>query len=292
MRAHRWIVSLLPLVTAMQAAAAAKPDATPVGTVLSVAREVNGTMLPQGRQFPLSLKSAVCLHMEVATKEGPDTRIGLGLGPTLVGKSLRTGTPVTSSAPPPPCAWPSADSPVPAGAPPPGSAFLGSLILGANSKVIVQEWLVEDVTRPKVTLSALVGHYRAFFTPRPSSEAGGQVRIEIGTEHPPKHTLILHGTAICLHVAPDGTTLLAVLEGSVTVTSKGGGKVRVAQGSWTEFAPDGPPRPPSPLDSHIGTLSPHAGGPAFTMPGEMLISDSPFINLRRLTSDLPKARYP
>ena len=78
----------------------------------------------------------------------------------------------------------------------------------------------------------------------------------------------------------------------MTVTWEGGGRFGVAERSWTAFAPDRPPRPPSPLDSRIGTLSPQAGGPAFTMPGEMLISDSPFIDLRRLASDLPKARYP
>jgi len=298
MRAHRWIVSLLPLVTAMPAPAAAVPDATPVGMVLSLAREVYGTMPPPGQPDPLGPKSAVCLHMEVATKAGPETRIALGLGPTLVGRSPRSGTPVTGSEPRSPCHWPREDTKVPASVPPPGSTaagrgappFLGSLILGPNSKVVVQEWLVEDVTRPVVTLSALVGDFRAFF-PRPSIRAEGQVRIETGIGKA-KQTLILHGTAVCLHVAPDGTTLLAVLEGSVTVISKDGRKVLVPQGSWTELAPDRPPSPPSPLDARIGTLSPQAGGPAFTMPGEILIPDSPFIDLRRLASDLPKARHP
>jgi hypothetical protein len=238
--------------------------------------------------------------MEVATNAGPETRIALGLAPTLVGRSPRTGTPVTGSEPPSPCHWPPEDTKVPASVPPPGSAaagpaassFLGSLILGANSKVVVQEWLV-DAAGPKVTLSALVGDFRAFFTPQPSIEAGGQVRIETGIGKA-KQTLILHGTAVCLHVAPDGTTLLAVLEGSVTVISKDGRQVLVPQGSWTELAPDRPPSPPSPLDAAIGTLSPQAGGPAFTMPGETLIRDPPFIDLRRLAlaSDLPKARHP
>jgi hypothetical protein len=100
------------------------------------------------------------------------------------------------------------------------------------------------------------------------------------------------GTALCLRVAPDGTTLFAVLEGAVTITSRGGGQVRVPQGSWTELAPNRPPRPPSRLDSRIGTLSPQAGGPAFTMPGETLIAAPPNIDLKQLASDLPKARHP
>jgi hypothetical protein len=107
-------------------------------------------------------------------------------------------------------------------------------------------------------------------------------------------TLDLHGTALCLRVAPDGTTFLAVFEGEVTVTSNGGSQVRVTKGSSTQLAPNGPPGPPSPLGTLIATLSPHAGGPAFTMPGETLIPDPPNVDLRRLAlgSDLPKVRHP
>jgi hypothetical protein len=257
---------------------------------------VNGT-LPQGPKLTLGLQSPVCLHMEVATQAQAGARIALGAAPAPAGTTLRAGTPVTAGAPPPACTEAAAASSVRTGVPPPGGAvtgrgaapFRGALIMGASSKVVVEEWLVEEVTRPKVTLRALLGNFLVYFPPRPSIKAEGKVQIET-----PAGTLDLHGTALCLRVAPDGTTLVAVLEGEVTVTSKGGGKVRVVQGSWTQLAPGQAPSPPSPLDPSIGTLSPHAGGPAFTKPGEMQIPDPPFIDLERLVSvsDLPKARHP
>jgi len=126
-----------------------------------------------------------------------------------------------------------------------------------------------------------------FFTPRPRSQAEGKVQIQT-----PAGILDLHGTAVCLRVAPDGTTVVAVLEGSVTVTAPGGGQVRVDQGLWTELAPGQPPLPPSPLDPRIGTLSPQAGGPAFSNPAETQIPDPPMLDLERLASDLPKGRHP
>ena len=295
MRAHRWIVSLLPLVAAVSPPAAAVPVGATVGMVVSLAPTVNGTMLPQGPELTLGLQSPVCLHMEVATQAQAGARIALGAAPNPAGTPPRAGTPVTAGATPPACTEAAAGSSVHTNVPPPGGAaagrgappFRGALIMGASSKVVVEEWLVEEVTRPKVTLRALLGDFLVFFTPRPRSQAEGKVQIET-----PAGTLDLHGTALCLRVAPDGTTLVAVLEGEVTVTSKGGGKVLVTQGSWTEMALDRPPLPPSPLDPRIGTLSPHAGGPAFTKPGETQIPDSPFIDLERLTSDLPKARHP
>ena len=287
MHAHRWIVSLLPLVAAVSPPAAAVPVGAPVGMVVSLVPTVNGTMPPQGPKLTLGLQSPVCLHMEVATQAQAGARIALGVAPAPA------GTRITAGAPPPACTEAAAGSSVRTGVPPPGGAvagrgappFRGALIMGASSKVIVEEWLVEEVTRPVVTLRAVVGNFQVYFTPRPRSQAEGKVQIET-----PAGILDLHGTALCLRVAPDGTTLVAVLEGEVTVTSKGGGKVRVVQGSWTQLAPDQAPSPPSPLDPRIGTLSPHAGGPAH--PGEMQIPDPPFIDLERLTSDLPKARHP
>jgi len=284
MRAHRWIVALLPFVAVASPPAAAVPVDAPVGAVVSLAPEVDGAM-PQGPRLPLGLQSPVCLHMEVATGARAGARIALGTAPAPAGTPSRTRTPVTAGAPPSPCTGAPAGSPVRTGAPPPGSAAAGrgapplraALIMGANSKVVVEEWLVEEVSRPKVTLRALVGDFLVFFTPRPRSQAEGKVQIET-----PAGILDLHGTAVCLRVAPDGTTVVAVLEGSVTVTSKSGGKVRVAQGNWTELTPNRPPRPPSALDPRIGTLSPQAGGPAFTMPGETQIPDPPMIDLRRL----------
>ena len=289
MRTRRWIVSLLPLVAAVSPPAAAAPVGAPVGVVVSLAPTVNGTMLPQGPKLKLGLLSPVCLHMVVATQAQAAARIALGAAPAPA------GAPVTAGGLPPACTEAAAGSSVRTSVPPSGGAvagrgappFRGALIMGASSKVVVEEWLVEQATRPKVTLRALLGDILVVFPPRPPSQAEGKVQIET-----PAGILDLHGTALCLRVAPDGTTLVAVLEGEVTVTSKAGGKVRVAQGSWTQLAPGQPPSPPSPLDPRIGTLSPHAGGPAFTKPGETQIPDPPFIDLERLGSDLPKARHP
>jgi hypothetical protein len=297
MLARPRIVTLLLVVAALPAAAAAAPGGTAVGTVVSLAPEVQGTMPPQGPTLPLGLQSPICLHMEVATQAGAGARIRLGIPAANAARPPGAGTPVSGGAPSPDCTLTPANLPAGTGVQPaaagrvaPPAADLsprGVLIMGPSSKVVVEEWLVEEVTRPEVTLRALVGEFLVFFTPRPRTQIEGKVQIKTRAG-----TLELHGTALCLRVAPDGTTRVAVLEGEVIVTANGGARVRVAQGNWTELAPDRPPRPPSPLDPRLGTLSPEAGGPAFTMPGETLVQDPPDLDLRRLASDLPKVRHP
>jgi len=271
MRACRRIVPLLLIAVAAPVRVGAAPATPRVGRVVTLSPKVSGTM-PQGSPLRLAPQAEVCEHMEVATEEAARAQIVIGGPPALCG--------ATVSIPPAPGGTPAGGG---APAPPP---LRGALIMGPNSRVVFERWVIEQATRPELTLRAQLGEFLAFFMPRPRGLAEGKVQIVT-----PTATIELHGTAVCLRVAPDGTTAVAVLEGEVMVHGAAAGAVRVPQGSWTDVAPGRPPRPPSLLGASIGTLSPQAGGPAFTMPAEMLVTDPPHLDPGRLLN-LPKAGHP
>jgi len=274
MRACRWIAPLLiaPLMSAAPVPAGAAPDTPRVGRLVTLTPEVSGKMPEQRQPGPLNWRDEVCEHMEVATQAAARAQILIGGRPA-------------------PCGAAALRLPVPGGTPPLGGAqaplsLRGALIMGPNSRVVFERWLI-DVARPEMTLRAQLGEYLVYIMPRPTGLAAGKVQIVTRTA-----TIDLHGTALCLRVAPDGTTSVAVLEGEVTVRGAGGGSpVRVPQGSGTAVAPGRSPQPPSPLSTHAGTLAPHAGGPAFTMPGEVLVTQPPNLVLGRLLN-LPKTGHP
>ncbi len=278
MPTYRSIAQLLligPLIGVAPMHAAPPPAAPRVGRLVTFSPEVDGTM-PQGPTLQLAPQAEVCERMQVATQAAARAKIVIGGPAALCGVAA-----AAVSRPPVPAGTPS-----PGGAPAP-AALRGALIMGPNSRVVFDRWLIEQVTQPEMTLRALLGEFLVYFMPRPRGTAEGKVQIVT-----PTATLDLHGTAVCLRVAPDGTTEVAVLEGAVTVRGAGGGSpVQVAQGSWTSIAPGRPPRRPSPLDSRTGTLSPQAGGLAFTMPAELLVTDPPNLVVGRLL-DLPKGGHP
>lgn len=275
MRTCRYIAPLLLIAALIGVApidAGPAPAAPRVGRLVTLSPEVSGTM-PAGPTLPLASQAEVCEHMQVATQAAARAKIVIGGPPALCGAAV--------SRPPAP-----AGNAASAGAAAP-SALRGALIMGPNSRVVFDRWLIEQVTQPEMTLRALLGEYLVYIMPRPRGLAAGKVQIVT-----PTATIELHGTAVCLRVAPDGTTEVAVLEGEVTVRGAAGASpVRVPQGSWTAIAPGRSPRPPSPLSSRTGTLSPEAGGPAFTMPAEVLVMDPPHLDLGRLLN-LPKAGHP
>jgi len=275
MRTCRRIAPLLliaPLIGVAPVHAEPTPAAPRVGRLVTLSPEVNGTM-PQGPTLQLGSQAEVCEHMQVATQAAARAKIVIGGPPALCG--------ATVSRPPAP-----AGSPLPGGAPA-TAPLRGALIMGPNSRVVFDRWLIEQVTQPEMTLRALLGEFLVYFMPRPQGLAKGKVQIVT-----PTATIELHGTAVCLRVAPDGTTEVAVLEGEVTVRGAGGAsQVRLPQGSWTAIAPGRPPRPPSPVSSRTGTLSPQAGGPAFTMPADLLVTDPPNLVVGRLLN-LPKRGHP
>jgi FecR protein len=270
MRACRRIAPLLLIAVAAPVRAGAAPATPRVGRVVTLSPEVSGTM-PQGPTLRLASQAEVCEHMEVATEAAARAQIVIGGPPALCGAAV-------------------SNPPAPGGAPAGGAPALpplrGALIMGPKSRVVFERWVIEQATRPVLTLRAQLGEFLAFFMPRPRGLAEGKVQIVT-----PTATIELHGTAVCLRVAADGTTAVAVLEGEVTVRGAAAGEVRVPQGSWTDVAPGQRPRPPSLLGPRPGTLSPQAGGPAFTMPAEMLVVDPPHLDPGRLLN-LPKAGHP
>jgi hypothetical protein len=272
MHVCRRIAPLLLIAVAAPLRAGAAPVTPRVGRVVTLSPEVSGTM-PQGPTLRLASQAEVCEHMEVATQAAARAQIVIGGPPALCG--------ATPSNPPVPGGT-SASGSVPA---PP--SLRGALIMGPNSRVVFERWVIEQATQPKLTLRAQLGEFLFFLMPRPQGLAEGKVQIVT----PSGATLELHGTAVCLRVSPDGTTAIAALEGEVTVRGVAASLVRVPKGSWTSIAPGRPPRPPSPLGPRAGTLSPQAGGPAFSMPAELLVADPPHLDVGRLLN-LPKAGHP
>jgi hypothetical protein len=106
------------------------------------------------------------------------------------------------------------------------------------------------------------------------------------TVETPTASLGVKGTVLRVLVTPSGRTLVAVLEGTVEVTSKAGGTVVVTAGAFSIVDEGAAPLPPSPFDPSTGTLSPSAGGPDFAVPGEDLFPESPLLDGRQI--DLPR----
>jgi hypothetical protein len=147
----------------------------------------------------------------------------------------------------------------------------GTLIMGADSKVVFDQWVVVQGTRSEIGFQTLVGKFLVFFLPQTQGHAAGKVTIKT-----PAGLLELHGTAVCIEVTPDGTTTVAVLEGRVTFKGAAGGEIQLPQGAWTRVVPGQPPT----VQSH--------GAPAFDLPAQLLVEDPPHLDLRRLVLDLPK----
>jgi hypothetical protein len=266
MRACRRIAPLLLIAVVAPARSGAARDTPRVGTVVTLSPEVTGAM-PGDHPRQLGSQAEVCEHMEVVTKAAAKATILIGDSKALCGAK-------DSNPPVPP-------------------SLRGALIMFPNSRVSFERWVIEQATQPELTLRAQLGEFLVYLMARPQVE--GKVRIVT----PSNDTFELHGTAVCLQVAPDGTATVAVLAGEVTIRSaaaraiRGAAArpVRVPQGSWTKVAPGRLPQRPALLGRRAGTLSPQAGGPAFTMPAELLVTDPPHLDLGRLLN-LPKTGPP
>ncbi len=145
----------------------------------------------------------------------------------------------------------------------------GTLIMGADSKVVFDQWVVWQGTR-EIELRTLVGKFLVFFMPQTQGHAAGKVTIRT-----PAGKLELHGTAACVEVAPDGATTIAVLEGLVIFKGAAGAEVQLPKGAWTKVVPGKPPTVRS------------RGAPAFDLPAQLLVEDPPHLDLLRV--NLPKA---
>jgi FecR protein len=154
----------------------------------------------------------------------------------------------------------------------------GALIMGEMSRVVFNRWVTEQAREVKLRVS--VGQFLLFFMPQDRPLASGEVSIDT-----PAGLVELHGTATCLRVEPDGTTLVAVLEGLAILRGATGGEARVPEGTWTKVVPGKAPAPPSPN-------RPRTGAYAFNLPADQRVEDPPHLDLRRLLDGLPKARHP
>jgi hypothetical protein len=283
MRSRRLIVALLLVAAAGAKRAGGMTATTRVGTVVRAIPQVEGML--DGKLQPLSERAAVWLQMEVATRAGAKAHIALdggernrGCTRELTSNAVSLESLLATRAGAAPSGTPGGDKG--------GDSACGALIMGEKSRVLFDQWVVDQATWPKVGFRALVGDFLVFFRPRPRNLVAGSVRIQT-----PAGTIELEGTALRLRVAENGTTRIDVLEGTVTVKGAEGGQVRVPAGSGTDMAPGRAPLPPSPRDPRSDTLSPRAHGVAFNMPGEQL-DDPPNLDVRRLTLDLPKVWRP
>ncbi len=154
----------------------------------------------------------------------------------------------------------------------------GVLSMGQDSHLRVDQATLDRATgRSQSSLTLLLGKIELAL----GSLFRGEVTVDT-----PTASLGIKGTVLRVLVDPSGRTLVAVLEGVVEVTAKAGGTVRVPAGSYTIVGPDGPPLAPAPFDPSAGTLSPAAGGPDFSVPGEDVFTETPLLPERDL--DLPR----
>lgn len=146
----------------------------------------------------------------------------------------------------------------------------GVLSMGQNTRLTVDRATIDRATgRSESTLSLLLGRIELAL----GSLFRGEVTVET-----PTASLGIKGTVLRVLVDASGRTLVAVLEGVVEVTSKATGvTVIVRAGSFTLVEPGASPLPPAPFDPAEGTLSPAAGGPDFTVPGEDLFPHTPLL---------------
>ncbi|MGD2114622.1 MAG: FecR family protein [Acidobacteriota bacterium] len=154
----------------------------------------------------------------------------------------------------------------------------GVLSLGQDVQLRVDRMVVDQATgRTESTLELLLGKIELAL----GSLFRGEVTVET-----PTASLGVKGTVLRVLVDAAGRTLVAVLEGTVEVTSKAGGTVTVRAGELTIVEEGAAPLPPSPFDPSAGTLSPSAGGPDFAVPGEDLLPESPLLDGQQI--DLPR----
>ena len=148
----------------------------------------------------------------------------------------------------------------------------GRLRIEENTRLTIDRATVDSVTgRGESALTLWIGKIELAL----GSLFRGEVTIET-----PSASLGIKGTVLRVLVDADGRTLVAVLEGVVEVSSKPPGPERTVvlpAGTFTIVEPGAAPSPPAPFDPGAGTLSPSAGGPDFTVPGEDVFDDSPVI---------------
>jgi len=136
----------------------------------------------------------------------------------------------------------------------------GSLRLYAETRITVDQALVDQAGRSQSRLSVLLGRLRVAV----GSLFSGELDIDT-----PTATVGIKGTELLVGVAEDGTTLVAVFEGAVSVTGKAGGEVTVTAGYRTVVRPGAPPLVPTPLDPRAGDREAAAGDPQLAIPADL-----------------------
>lgn len=136
----------------------------------------------------------------------------------------------------------------------------GSLRLYSETQVTVDRALVDNAGRADSRLSVLVGRLRVAL----GSLFSGDLEIET-----PTATVGIKGTELLIGVAPDGTTLVAVFEGVVTVTDRTGNEITLTAGFRTMVRPGARSTPPAPIDFRAGQRRAAAEPPQLRIPGDL-----------------------
>jgi len=163
----------------------------------------------------------------------------------------------------------------------------GFVLLGPKTQVTFSEFVIAAASgdRPRMSFLMQLGQFRVALAPGSDKLGDGEYWIMVpGTADREAVHLRLAGTDVYV-AADERSTTVAVFEGLVTVESAGR-KVELTPGTWTRVAADGP-QPPMTFDPGVGKLYPSAGGPAFTVPDEMLVFD-PLLVIDDPRLNLPK----
>lgn len=165
----------------------------------------------------------------------------------------------------------------------------GFVVLGPKTEVDFKTFVVERARGNELVemdLRMQLGQIRVALSPGSDELREGEYWIVVPATSGRKETRILMAGTDVYVAADERSTTVAVFEGSVTVESAGV-KVALAAGTWTR-ATAGGPSAPMPVEPGVATLSPSAGGPAFTAPDETLISGPLLIALDDPRLSLPK----
>jgi hypothetical protein len=163
----------------------------------------------------------------------------------------------------------------------------GFVLLGPETQVTFSEFVIAAAKgeNPKMSFRMQLGQFRVALAPSSDDLGKGEYLIDVpATADRAAVKLRLAGTDVYV-AADERSTTVAVFEGLVFVESAGR-KVELTAGTWTRVAGDGP-QPPMTFDPGVGKLSPSAGGPAFTVPDEMLVFD-PLLVIDDRRLNLPK----
>jgi hypothetical protein len=158
----------------------------------------------------------------------------------------------------------------------------GMIVLGPETEIeLLERSLTAARSLKRLSLLVRLGQFRLALWPRQPNTPPGEGECLLYT--PAGDQMQLKGTDVALQVARGGTLTVWVIEGEVEVKAAAGGVRRIPAGHRTRVRPGHEPEPPVPFVAIDGRgPSPH------TPPGERIVPDPPWLDLRELRLDLPQ----